>query len=986
MRIGAVAIFHCLLNLQFLYGQLSGNLEERANLSDFPFSITAYSIKNNLPQSQVVDLVKIKETGELIFSTANGIVKFNGYGFENYMDHVDYRRTIYVKLYYCDFAKTLFGLEAGGRFSVLGPRPEYLGHIAAADIRGDYHAVISNDGKLDFHHHSFGKGKQVSTGISRPHFLYMVNDTTCLVSAKGNGYIVSLRTGQKKIIVQDDLISAVYHERDSSLIAISFKKVYRFKDGAVQEVRIPASVGPDPSLTDVESINDMLVVTSRKGMVVISPTNTAFYSEKDVFPANILGRAFFDQFEGCLFVATSVRGILKLIPKRCQSFYDIRPEFQDSYGAIVYDGGSGLYIAANSRVNHFFKGQFTEIQPGSLVTGLSQFGDTLVILSGDGEIIGHSKRLKKEIFRKKVADISLYAAFRDRGGVYWFGTEKGVCYGGDFSGPIPFPNNEIENRITTIFEDSRGRLWLGGKSGVFVLDGQRRLAMHFARGSIAAAQDVRAFYEDPSGKIWIGTYGAGLFCFYEGKLVALKDRDYYHLGDDIFTLARDKYGYILMSSNNGIRAVHETALDNFLKGRSNYLIPLYIGEHTGIYNPEFNGGFHNNFASDGDSVFYFPGIQGYTRYVVKPFFERTNNLMINRIFLDDEQHVEPFWISRKVKFIRFEFYDVNFSETQNIYYQYKIKNKGNSEDWSKPQSEPYVVLSYLGPGRYQFSIRALDGLNSLSPPEVTYDFFIRPYFFETVFFYLLLVAIISILLFIRLERRHEQQKKEMAKELEYKNMITEMQLEAIQSQMKPHFLFNTLNSLVNLIASSDLQKAETYAVSLSRLLRNILEQSGKAFIPVEHEIKMLGKFLEIQQSRFDFTFEINCPRELLGREFPTMLLQPLVENALIHGIAHLTDRKGWIAIDFSPLGDGGIQVDLRDNGIGMKKSALINAGKKQNSLGLEMIRRKIALLKERYQIGVSMDVRELDPSTESGTHICLRIYKPSTPEFSLTQK
>lgn len=976
----AVVILHCLVLIQVSPGQLTGNVEKRANLSDFPFSITSYGINNSLSQSQVVDMVKIKETGELIFSTANGVVKFNGYTFENYMDHLDYRLVIFEKLYYCEFAKTLFGLEAGGKFSALGARTEYLRHVAAADIRGDYHATISNGGKLDFHHHSFNKGNQVSTGIIRPEFLYVVNDTTCLVSGEGKGYVVSLRTGQKKVIAQDDWVSAVYHGQDSSVMVISRQKLYRFRDGLMDEVKI--SQGEDPFLTDIESVNDMLVVTSRKGMYIVSPSTTAFYSEEDVFPTNILGGAFYDHFEGCLFVGTATRGLLKLIPKRCHSFYENRPEFQRSYGALVYDRERGLYINGNSQVNHFFQGRFKKIQPGPSITGLSQFGDTLAVLSRDGEVFGYSKRLEKKLFRTKITHLALYTAIRDRSGTYWFGSENGVYCGSSFGRSTAFLPHKIEKRITTVFEDSRGWLWLGGMGGVYVLDTDRQLTMHFNAGSIASAQDVRSFYEDPTGKIWIGTYGAGLFCYHKGKLTALKDMDHYHLGNDIFTLARDKNGYILMSSNNGILAVHETALDNFLKGLSSVLIPLYIGEHTGVFNAEFNGGFYNNFASEGDSIFYFPSIQGYVRYFVKPFFFRTNNLIINRILLDGEQQGRPFWIGRKVKFIRFEFYDVNFSETQNIYYQYKIRDKNKDEVWSKPQKEPYVVLSHLSPGSYEFSVRVLDGLNSLSPPSVTYDFFIRPYFFETKLFYALLFAALLLVFFIRTERRYQRQKREIAKELEHKNMITGMQLEAIQSQMKPHFLFNTLNSLVNLIASGDLKKAENYALSLSRLLRNTLEQSGKVFISIDREINMLNKYLEVQQSRFDFDFKINCPRSLLGREFPTVLLQPLVENALIHGIAHLTDCKGRITLDFSPLEAGGIQIDLRDNGIGMKKSAEINADKTQNSFGLEMVRRKIALLKERYKIMVSLEFVEPETSAWPGTHICLKISDSSVPPAS----
>ncbi len=969
--LGATAVL-TLLPLVLLFGQLRGKIEERSNISDFPFSITAYGIQYSLPQNQIGDMVKDSITGELVFSTANGIVRFNGYEFKNFREHVSFRRTIFTRIFYCPLKKAFYGWEENGEFSLLADTVVLQGNFMAADIRKPYFVTIDSSGLIDYFQYVRNNRQKLETGIHSATFIYMVNDTSCLVGADGNGYLVALNTGEKKLFKGEKWINAVQDAKTNSTYVVSRNRAFRVQGGEMQEIRVVADGKPD--FTDVEVVEDMVVFTSRRGMFILSPSGVSYYSEKDVFPTNLLTCLYYDRYEGCLFVGTSTRGLLKLIPRRCWSIYKNELEFQYSFGAMVSLGNGRIVVNGDQNVRTFPENE--KLEPENFkaaLSGLSLFGDTLAAMGWDGWLRGYSISLQKRIFQFKYTEKPSFALFRDRNGDFWTGTEEGVYRSRNLVHTTRFLPTKIKKKITTFYEDSRGRLWFAGENGVFVLDKDRRLEMQFDTGSIASAQDIRAFYEGRYGEIWIGTYGAGLFCYRNGRLVSLKQMDNYLLGNDIFTLARDKYGYLLMSSNNGIRVVQEEVLYNYLNGKIVHLVPFYVGEHSGIFIPEFNGGFHNNYASEGDSIFYFPGIQGYVRYVSRPFLKRTDNLQISQVLLDGKPVDRPFRIPRKIKFIRFDFFDANFSETQNLYYQYKLTDRDGSNNWSKLQKEPFLVFSHLGPGKYTLSIRVVDGYNALVPPSVAYEFYIPPYFYESFFFYLILLLGTLLILIAHLERRFGKQKKEIERELELRNALTEMQLVAIQSQMNPHFLFNSLNTLVNMISSNYLEKAEKFAIDLSQLLRRILEQSGKNFVLIQEEIGTLMKFMEIQQARFDFDFAIHCPHELRDKKIPTMLLQPLVENAIIHGIAHLLEEKGKITLDFSSPEEGKIQVDLRDNGVGFKQSVAIYAGKKKKSMGLEMVKRKIALLHDRYKIVVELKMEELDRNGQSGTHMCLII-------------
>ena len=215
----------------------------------------------------------------------------------------------------------------------------------------------------------------------------------------------------------------------------------------------------------------------------------------------------------------------------------------------------------------------------------------------------------------------------------------------------------------------------------------------------------------------------------------------------------------------------------------------------------------------------------------------------------------------------------------------------------------------------------------------------------------------------------------MEKEIEIQNTISDLQLKSIQAQMNPHFIFNSMNVLVQLISSQKLKKAEDFAISFSKLLRSVLEQSDKNFIPVGDEIKNLQSYLDIQQIRFEgsFSYIINCPDDLLKLQIPTMLLQPIAENAILHGIAHAT-YPCELRVDFS-IKETDIYIEISDTGIGRTQSKEINSSIAHSPLGIELIKRKINLLRAKYNIQVGMHFRDLNPDTYTGT-VVLFIIKP----------
>jgi two-component sensor histidine kinase len=173
-----------------------------------------------------------------------------------------------------------------------------------------------------------------------------------------------------------------------------------------------------------------------------------------------------------------------------------------------------------------------------------------------------------------------------------------------------------------------------------------------------------------------------------------------------------------------------------------------------------------------------------------------------------------------------------------------------------------------------------------------------------------------------------------------KTTIRELEVKAIRSQMNPHFIFNALNSIQSLINTTQYKAANTYLVKFSLLLRSVLHNAEKNTLPLIDELNTIRLYCELEQLRFDFTFEMeisdDIPADLV--EIPGMVLQPLVENAIIHGIA-AKGKAGLLKIKTTKQ-DSCLQIAVYDNGNGFHTAATNDTHK---SVGLKLVQERLRL-------------------------------------------
>lgn len=204
-------------------------------------------------------------------------------------------------------------------------------------------------------------------------------------------------------------------------------------------------------------------------------------------------------------------------------------------------------------------------------------------------------------------------------------------------------------------------------------------------------------------------------------------------------------------------------------------------------------------------------------------------------------------------------------------------------------------------------------------------------------------------------------------------------LKSLRTQMNPHFIFNALNSVNSFIAQNDERTANRYLTDFSTLMRSVLVNSEEDFISLEKELELLELYLKLEHSRFQdkFDYELQVDDTIAQEQFqiPPMLLQPYVENAVWHGLRYKKE-KGFLKIHLTKQDAETIQIQISDNGIGRKQSAVLKTDyqKKQQSKGMQNIKQRIAILNQMYKDKVDVFIENLYED-ETGTKVILTLKK-----------
>lgn len=207
--------------------------------------------------------------------------------------------------------------------------------------------------------------------------------------------------------------------------------------------------------------------------------------------------------------------------------------------------------------------------------------------------------------------------------------------------------------------------------------------------------------------------------------------------------------------------------------------------------------------------------------------------------------------------------------------------------------------------------------------------------------------------------------------------ISELEMQSLRSQLNPHFMFNSLNSIQTLIMKQENDKSQTYLSRFARLLRIMLENTESPFIPLQKEIDFLQLYLSLESLRIpDMQYSISID-PLLNTEkilIPNMLLQPYAENAIWHGLSHKVKDK-QLQIRVSRENDS-VNYEIEDNGVGRKKAKELESffNKQHQSKGMELVQKRISLLSKEYNSAIITEISDVIKNNEvAGTLVSIKI-------------
>jgi len=275
----------------------------------------------------------------------------------------------------------------------------------------------------------------------------------------------------------------------------------------------------------------------------------------------------------------------------------------------------------------------------------------------------------------------------------------------------------------------------------------------------------------------------------------------------------------------------------------------------------------------------------------------------------------------------------------NIVYLFRKSTSQDSFWQALPKGVPALHLPVVSNNTYDLYLRY-----KFQPELINhYSITIEPHWWQTSSFIVsagIITCLILIVLLFYLSKKREREKLQK-KETERKQ--AQLELKAIYAQLNPHFIFNALNSIQGLINKNDLSNANHYLTEFSSLLRESLKNNDKEFIPLKIELKVLEAYIKLEQLRFHFDYVIQADSNLNTNnvDVPVLLLQPLIENAIKHGVSSL-DTLGFIRINFV-VEQKNLLVEIMDNGKGFD---IIN---KTNGYGLKLTNERIQLLNQSYK-------------------------------------
>ena len=682
-----------------------------------------------------------------------------------------------------------------------------------------------------------------------------------------------------------------------------------------------------------------------------SETETSFtqITETEGLAKNVVMCTMKDSF-GNLWFGTSGGGVSKLSSERFIHYTAIKGVFGTWVYAILQDFNGLMWFGTSEGGVTTYDGKiykrFSERNgfTASKVKCLAQDKNGNIWLGtiSDGVFMYNGKTFRHFNNRNGLSSNFINYIHVDSSGSIFLATA-----GGGISCLRPSKNNSytIKNirprdglasdRINTLVADFKGNLWAGtAGNGICKIRFEENDSYTIKNYTIKdglTSNTIRCSAVDNRGSVLFGTADAGLIV-YDGRKFISVVKKHGMSSNNIYSCISDTMGNLWIGTDKGIDRM-------YLSSVYSVEVIRHYGKSEGFTGIE---AIQNAVCIDNRGFVWFGTVKSAT--VFNPAAERI--LQAPRVHITgmnlffDKVEKTPYgkaltpWYSLPEKLVlpydqnhlSFEFIGVEQSNPEAVKYMWMLD--GFDKNWSPPTTKRDAVYSNLPPGTYTFYVNAKNERGDWSKVPASYTFTIRPPFWQTWWFIITSVLLFSLTVWWLILSASRKLRKENIREkqrLETERALIELEQKALRLQMNPHFLFNCLNSIKGLIAEDKPEEAKIYLSKFAKLMRSMLDHSMESFISLENEITGLRMYADLEklshEDAFDFNVQLDVEIDPSFIQIPPMLVQPFVENAILHGIA-AKEGKGIISVQFK-LEENYLHCVIEDDGIGRSKAAAL---------------------------------------------------------------
>ena len=697
-----------------------------------------------------------------------------------------------------------------------------------------------------------------------------------------------------------------------------------------------------------DSWGNVWLGTSGGGVSKYSGQQFEHFTAREGLHSNYI-RAIEKDEKGQIWVATSENGVQVYTGGEFQNFSDnstlnntaCQSIFADKYGHLWFGTDKGLTVFLDSLYLTF---TIDNGLAGNSISEISQ--DTL----GNIWVVSKREGLTKIVWNDSLPSQSIFTKFT---------TENGL------------PNN----RINDLHIDKKNGVWLATNGGGIALIEDEQVSKVFTKKEGLLENVIRSFSEDELGYLWYGTasFGIGNIRLYENDFTV--NNNYKNLTSSNIKLLKN-------DAENNLWVGSETGLDYLkLDATRNIIDKDHFGKVEGFRGIETS---QNVVIEDAENNLWFGTVNGLTKYnksVNKGKAYPPKIYLKNVQLLEQDLKDTPYkdWLTNWTNLslnhdeneLTFMVEALHLSYPEKILYQWKLE--GKNKGWSTPSSVNKSYQRVFLPGKYELKVRATTENGSIYSETLSFPFEIAQPVWQTWWFRITagLVGLLLVTLFIKWRIGLVQKRaKRIQDRLELDKKLLELEQKALQLQMNPHFIFNALNSIQGSINPTEIKTARLQLAKFSKLMRATLENARVESIPLEEEINTLSNYLSLEQfsqgDTFDFEIKVADNIDPESIYLPSMILQPFVENAIIHGVAHLAHR-GEILVEFTRIGKR-LSCIIEDNGIGRAKAKALKSQIEEGhkSVALDITKERLDLMRSGKAAKNSLKIIDLKDVAGNG--------------------